>query len=315
MKVVASTGKEDATLVYILELKSGNLLECVESVLPPLTRAEKWVLLISTMFGCPVHCAMCDAGGYYHGKPSADEIMEQIDFLVHLRYPQKSIPSNQFKIQFSRMGEPALNSAVLTVLEKLATRYQAPGLMPSISTVAPAGCNDFFDRIIDIKNTHYNNGHFQFQFSIHTTDEHLRDQIVPIRKWNFAEMAEYGDRFYMTGDRKITLNFALARQSPLESKIIKKYFSPEKYLIKITPINPTYRAVENNLISYIDVNKPNQNDEIISQLRADGYEVILSIGNLEENLIGSNCGQYLQTHLNAQTKIQAGYSYPIEERF
>jgi 23S rRNA (adenine2503-C2)-methyltransferase len=315
MKVVASTGKADATLVYILELDNGNLLECVESVLPPFTREEKWVLLISTMFGCPIHCAMCDAGGYYHGKPSADEILEQIDFLVHLRCPQNIIPSNQFKIQFSRMGEPALNSAVLTVLEKLANRYQAPGLMPSISTVAPWGCNDFFERIIDIKNTYYSEGHFQFQFSIHTTDEHLRDQIVPIRKWNFAEMAAYGERFYAPGDRKITLNFALARQSPLHPAIIKRYFSPEKYLIKITPINPTYRAVENKLVSYIDVNKPNLNDEIVSALHSEGYEVIVSIGNMEENQIGSNCGQYLQTHLNSRTKIDDGYTYPIAERF
>jgi 23S rRNA (adenine2503-C2)-methyltransferase len=315
MKVVASTGKANSTRVYILELDNGNLLECVESVMPPLTREEKWVLLISTMFGCPVHCVMCDAGGYYHGKPSADEILEQIDFLVHLRYPQNIIPSNQLKIQFSRMGEPALNMDVLTVLEKLATRYQAPGLIPSISTVAPAGCKEFFDRLLEIKNTLYHGGHFQFQFSLHTTDEKLRDQIVPIRKWSFAEMAEYGERFFAPGDRKITLNFALAQNSPLESKIIKSYFSPEKYLIKITPINPTYRAEKNNLVSYIDINQPKNEDSIISDLQSAGYEVIVSIGNVEENLIGSNCGQYLQTHMNAQAKIKAGYTYPIDERF
>ncbi len=51
MKVAASTGRDDIALVYIVELGSGRLVECVESVQPPLPRREKWVLLVSTMAG------------------------------------------------------------------------------------------------------------------------------------------------------------------------------------------------------------------------------------------------------------------------
>ncbi|MRS03960.1 radical SAM protein, partial [bacterium] len=241
------------------------------------------MLLVSTMYGCPVHCTMCDAGGSYQGNPSCDEILEQIDFLVQKRFSQNLIPSKQFKIQFSRMGEPALNPAVLEVLKKLAHRYQAPGLMPSISTVAPAGSKPFFDQLIEIKKEHYFGGRFQFQFSIHTTDEVLRDQIIPIRKWRFSEMAEFGERYFSPGDRKITLNFALAKSSPLQAEVLKRHFSPDKYLIKVTPINPTHRAVEMNLSSHVDICSPQHNDEIVSALREEGYEVIVSIGNTEEN--------------------------------
>jgi 23S rRNA (adenine2503-C2)-methyltransferase len=311
MKVIASAGKEDIAIVYILELNSGKLVECVESVQPPIPRLEKWVLLVSTMFGCPVGCAMCDAGGYYQGKPTAEEILAQIKFLVGRRFSGGVIPCKQFKIQFARMGEPALNPAVLDVLEALPDLYRAPGLMPSISTVAPANCNDFFERLLEIKERYYSNGRFQFQFSLHTTDAHLRDRIVPVRKWSFSEMSEYGERFFNTGDRKITLNFALARCAPLEPDILKKFFSPQKFLIKITPVNPTYRAVENNLISYVDAHAPEARDRMVEELRSMGYEVILSIGNVEENQVGSNCGQYLRTHLNAREKIVEGYSYPL----
>jgi 23S rRNA (adenine2503-C2)-methyltransferase len=311
MKVIASSGKEDTAIVYILEFDQGKFLECVESVQPSFPRTEKWVLLVSTMFGCPVGCAMCDAGGYYQGKPTAREILTQIEYLVHQRFPDGIIPSKQFKIQFSRMGEPALNLAVLDVLETLPDCFNAPGLMPSISTVAPARCKDFFDRLLTIKRAQYFGGRFQFQFSLHTTDTLLRDQIIPIRKWSFSEMAEYGERFYASGDRKITLNFALAHNAPLEAHLLKKYFSPDKYLIKITPINPTYRAVERNLITYINPQIMTKDDETIMALRSEGYEVIVSIGNVEENQIGSNCGQYLQTHLNANKKIGDGYTYPI----
>lgn len=311
MKVIASTGKEDVAVVYILELDCGKLVECVESIQPPIPRDDKWVLLVSTLFGCPVGCAMCDAGGFYQGKPSAAEIFAQVDFLVKQRYPNGAIPCKQFKIQFARMGEPALNPAVLDVLASLPTLYHAPGLMPSISTVAPASCDAFFERLLEIKRSTYSGGHFQFQFSLHTTDEALRDRLIPVRKWSFSAMGHYGERFYTPGDRKITLNFALAADAPLDADVLQRYFSPDVFLVKITPLNPTYRAMEHNLDSWIDPCRPFAHDRIVESLRSHGYEVIVSIGNLEENQVGSNCGQYLRAHLAAQQKIAGGYTYPI----
>ena len=313
MKLIAKTGSEDVALVYIMELRDGKLVECVESIQPPLPRHEKWVLLVSTMFGCPVGCKMCDAGGSYHGKPTAEEILEQIDFMVAQRYPDRRIPSRQFKIQFARMGEPSLNNAVLDVLEALPRRYEAPGLMPSISTIAPAGTGKFFERLLLIKNEHYAGGHFQFQFSLHTTDLALHDEIIPVKKWSFAQMAAYGERFYAPGDRKITLNFALASGMPLEPAVLLQHFNPEKFLVKITPLNPTYRAQENNLNSYIAPDQEGSRYDIVEGLRQAGYDVIVSIGEREENYIGSNCGQYLRAHLSAGQPIAGGYTYQVEE--
>ncbi len=313
MKVAASTGRDDIALVYIVELGSGRLVECVESVQPPLPRSEKWVLLVSTMAGCPVGCAMCDAGGGPESKLTAEEIFSQIDFLVDRRFPERNVPCRQFKIQFARMGEPALNPAVLDVLQGLPQRYRAPGLMPSLSTVAPASCGKFFERLLEIKRKHYPGGHFQFQFSLHTTDLKLRDELIPVRTWSFAEMAAYGESFFASGDRKITLNFALARRAPLEAGALLEYFSPEVFLVKITPLNPTYRALENNLASHLNPAAPYPGDTVVSSLRRAGYEVIVSVGEAEENQVGSNCGQYLRTHLKARNKMRAGYTYPVTE--
>jgi 23S rRNA (adenine2503-C2)-methyltransferase len=313
IKVHASTGNEDIAMVYIVETSPGNLVECVESVQPPLPREKKWVLLVSTMFGCPVGCLMCDAGGYYHGKPTKDEILAQIDFLVDKRFPARIIPSEQFKIQFARMGEPSLNMQVLDVLEVLPSRYHAPGLMPSISTIAPAGTERFFDRLLQIKQEKYTHGHFQFQISLHTTDSALRDRFIPVNKWSLAQIGEYGKRFYTPGDRKVTLYFALAQGMPVDPAILLKFFDPDIFLIKITPLNPTYRARENDLVSYVDPLSAVEKYEIIQALQESGYQVILSIGETEENLIGSNCGQFLRRHLLAKAPIADGYTYQINE--
>ena len=313
IKVHASTGNEDIAMVYIVETSPGNLVECVESVQPPLPREKKWVLLVSTMFGCPVGCLMCDAGGYYHGKPTKDEILAQIDFLVDKRFPARIIPSEQFKIQFARMGEPSLNMQVVDVLEVLPSRYHAPGLMPSISTIAPAGTERFFNRLLQIKQEKYKHGHFQFQISLHTTDPELRDRFIPVKKWSFAQIGEYGERFYTAGDRKVTLNFALAQGMPVDPAILLNFFDPEIFLIKITPLNPTYRARENDLVSYVDPLSAVEKYEIIQALQESGYQVILSIGETEENLIGSNCGQFLRRHLLAKAPIADGYTYQVNE--
>ena len=312
IKVHASAGNEDLAMVYIVETSPGNLVECVESVQPPLPREKKWVLLVSTMFGCPIGCLMCDAGGHYHGKPTSDEILAQIDFLVDKRFPDRIIPCEQFKIQFARMGEPSLNSQVLDVLQELPQRYQAPGLMPSISTVAPAGTERFFNRLLEIKQEYYTGGHFQFQVSLHTTDTELRDHFIPVKKWSFTQIAEYGERFFTPGDRKITLNFALAQGMPVDPAVLLSFFDPDKFLIKITPLNPTYRARENDLVSYVNPLSAGQKYEIIQALQEAGYQVILSIGETEENLIGSNCGQYLRTHLSSELPIEDGYTYQVK---
>ncbi len=313
MKILASAGTEKVAMVYIGEMADGNLVEFVESVQPPLPREKKWVLLVSTLYGCPVGCAMCDAGGYYSGKPSKDEIFAQIDYLVRKRFPTGQIPCEQFKIQFARMGEPAYNNSVLDVLDELPKRYHAPGLMPSISTIAPAGRERFFERLLEIQRAHYTGGHFQFQFSIHTTDAAQREQMMPVKKWSFAEMAAYGERFYTRGELKITLNFALAQGMLVDPAILRAHFSPDVFLVKITPLNPTYKARESGLTSYIQPSDAEKKYPVIHALRQEGYQVIVSIGELEENLIGSNCGQYIKRHLTTAKPLEEGYTYCLEE--
>ena len=314
MQIVNATGREDIATVHIADMGEGRLVEFVESTQPPLTRNEKWVLIVLVLYGCPVKCLMCDAGDNYKGKLSKEDIFSQIDYLIGQRFPDGKVPVNKFKIQFARMGEPALNPAVIDVLDEIQERYDVPGFLPSVSTIAPAaGTNGFFEQLLELKRRKYAGGQFQLQFSIHTTDETLRDKVVPVRKWSFQEIADYAQQFHENGDKKITLNFALAKDMPVDPEVLLGYFSPEKFIIKITPINPTHRAVENRLVSYIDAYNGHHDYEVVNNLKEVGYDVILSIGEVEENRIGSNCGQFVMRHLRAQLPVgvdgHKGYDY------
>ena len=312
MKIVATTGNSDLATVYMADMGDGRLIEFVEACQPPYGRDERWILMVSTLFGCPVKCLFCDAGGGYRGKPTAEEILMQIDHMVNEWFPDGIVTASKFKIQFARMGEPSLNMAVLDALEELPRRYRTGNLMPSISTIAPYGTDAFFERLIDVKNRLYSGGRFQFQYSIHTTDVARRDQLIPVKKWGFARMAAYGEKFHHAGDRKITLNFALAENSPIEANVLTRHFDPSRYLIKLTPINPTSRATKNNLTSQIDPTRPETAESVAQPLLDAGYEVIVSIGEVEENEIGSNCGQYVLNYLESGVMVDGGYTYQVE---
>jgi 23S rRNA (adenine2503-C2)-methyltransferase len=311
MIVVASTGKDDLARVYIARSKTGQYIEFVESLQPPWPREKKWVLIVSCLYGCPFSCRFCDAGGEYHGRLNQEEIEFQIDYLVKKRFPDGIIPSEKFKLQFARMGEPALNTAVLDAIAALPSRLQAPGLLISLSTIAPAGCQDFFQRLLEVKNA-FRAGTFQFQFSLHTSDEKKRRQLIPTQTWSFSTMADYGRRFFRPGDRKITLNFALAQGFPLEADKLLAYFDPAIFLIKITPVNPTVRALANDLHSVFDTDR--RDEDMISELHQTGYEVLVSLGECEENAIGSNCGQFIRSFLASEKNLfrKESYSYKLE---
>ncbi len=310
MKIIAKTGKQDLATVYIAEFENKKLIEFVESVQPPIPMNKKWVLIVSTLFGCPVKCKFCDAGGFYNGKLSKQQIMAQIDYLVMQHFPERKIPIEKFKIQFARMGEPALNENVLDVLEEFPSIYSAPGFMPSISTISPGGSDKFFVRLLDIKNRHYQ-GRFQLQFSIHSTSTQQRDWFIPVKKWSLSEIASYGNTFYRPGDRKITLNFALADNTEINVNKLWDYFDPQIFLIKLTPVNPTFSSDYNSIKSGLSNDKKSK--ELVELLKKYGYDVLVSIGEMEENNIGSNCGQHIMNYLSKDKKLMDSYTYELED--
>jgi 23S rRNA (adenine2503-C2)-methyltransferase len=313
MKVTATAGNHNIATVYLARMENGKWVEFVESVQPPIPRKEKWVLIVSTLYGCPVACPICDAGGRYEGILSTEEILAQVDYLVKKYFPVGSIPVKKFKIQFARMGEPTLNPHVLDVLEILPSVYDAPGLMPSLSTIAPRGTRRFFERLVDIKQQFYSGGNFQLQFSIHTTDTGQRDRWIPVKKWNFPEIADFAHRFYTAGDRKISLNFALARDSEVSPQTLRRYFNPDIFVIKLTPVNPTINAVKHGIVNAVPGDVPGDELPVVSLLRQEGYQVIVSIGEWEENKIGSNCGQYVRRYLQSKQPVpRESYQYQLK---
>ena len=97
----------------------------------------------------------------------------------------------------------------------------------------------------------------------------------------------------------------------MNPKIIRDYFNPTLFFLKLTPVNPTYSAIKNNIVSSINPWENTEQPKFIDKLKEYGYDVLLSIGEPEENLIGSNCGQFIQKHLNENLVIKGAYTYSV----
>lgn len=300
MEVIHSSGKEGLATVYVGRFRNDDryLAEFVDSLSGSSSRREKWVVILSSQYGCPVCCQFCDAGDHFFGNLTRDELLAQVDYLVWSHFPDGRVPTRKFKVQFARMGEPALNPEVIDALEQMRTRYDAPGLIPCLSTVAPRASGGFFERLLQVRWRHYAE-QFQLQFSIHTTDEALRDRLIPCSKWELGEISEYGARFHGGKGRKVVLNFALAPNAPVDPELIRGLFDPRNFMVKLTPVNPTENAGRLGLVSPLDPMPAEGGPPLARALRAQGFEVVVSVGELGENLLGSNCGQVLALWKNA----------------
>ena len=90
MEILGKYGKEELAILYIARYDK-KIIEFVESVQPPVSREQKWVLILSTLYGCPMGCLMCDASDYFFGKISKEGMLAQIDHMISPRFPDKKM--------------------------------------------------------------------------------------------------------------------------------------------------------------------------------------------------------------------------------
>lgn len=251
---------------------------------------DKLVFILSTLYGCPVKCSFCDASLEYRGKISQRDLIWQYEALLERSEPPDNF--SKFKIQFSRMGEPAYNRDVLEAIRTILDNNKYNPVI-SISTIAPLYTDMFFLEL-KILLKHYGSTHdFQIQFSIHSTDRKQRDKLIPAKKMSFMHLGKTGSALRQYIRRKITLNFALHSKSIIDADKLLEYFDPEIFILKFTPVNPTASSRMTRIDTTDDSNAWNRFSHIIERCSRTGYDVIESLGDFRENAVHSNCGQYV----------------------
>ncbi len=256
-------------------------------------RENKIVFVVSTLYGCPVKCLICDASLQYNGKISFKDMMFQLDYLINEISAEKLRSVKKFKIQFSRMGEPAYNDNVNRAIEYILKNYNELNPVLSVSSIAPFGTDNFFDKLNKITKIYGKRNEFQIQFSIHSTDKKQRDYLIPIKKMELKRISQMGLEINKNINKKITLNFALFDGVIIDTDTLLEHFSPDAFILKFTPVNPTLNALKSEISITENSSVWQKYKTILKQCNNVGYEIIESVGDFRENEVKSNCGQYV----------------------
>lgn len=238
--------------VYCLKLEDGCLIETTDTFLPYYTkdaigrkqnllistdigdRSERWMIGVSCMSGCPVGCKFCATGQMKkYRNLSSKEIIDQVLFAIQ-NAPAISNPNNsrEFKINYTRMGEPFLNiNAVKKAIEIISILY--PNTHHYLSTIG-------------IKNSDFSwiKGNITLQLSLHSLKEAKRDWLIPFK--NKLSIEELG-KIRTQSNLKTTINLTLVDDSDFDIEKLKEFFDPEYFFIKISPINENVISKKNNM--------------------------------------------------------------------
>ena len=251
---------------------------------------EKWVITISTQYGCSMSCNFCDVPKVGPGKNATfKDLIKQVLTGIKL-HPEVSF-TKRLNIHYARMGEPTWNPNVLDATKWLKEHVDPEyKIHPVVSTMMPKNnewLKTFIHTWMRMKNRLLK-GEAGLQLSINSTNESERNVMFARNAHSLGSIAKIMEGIIPSG-RKITLNFAVADYE-IDPDILLKYFDPDDYIIKLTPMHKTITALnsgiqtEGDYISYYPYKK------IEESLKNKGYDVLVFIASEYEDLGRITCG-------------------------
>jgi 23S rRNA (adenine2503-C2)-methyltransferase len=258
--------------------------------LPIMPLSEKWVVTISTQYGCSMGCHFCDVPKVGPGKNATfHDLCSQI--LTALTLPGVPSQTNRLNVHFARMGEPSWNPAVLDcgkwIAEHLGDTYNPH---PVVSTMMPCRnewLKTFVHTWMRLKNRVYK-GNAGLQLSINSTDEAERNRMFSGNACTLEEIADIMRGIIPVG-RKITLNFAVAGYT-VDTEKLSRLFSPELYIVKLTPMHKTETAIQNGIETAGDYTQSEPYEELEQRFQKAGFETLVFIASRDEDEGRITCG-------------------------
>jgi 23S rRNA (adenine2503-C2)-methyltransferase len=259
----------------------------------PLT--DKWVITISTQYGCSMKCKFCDVPKVGKGvNATYDDLKNQIISALSL-HPEIEF-TKRLNIHYARMGEPTWNKNVLDFtkdVRKIIRPYIGRSLIhPVISTMLPKNnkfLNEYLNEWIDIKNDLFK-GDAGLQFSINTTNDDLRKELFSYNSLTLKEISKIGEMLDAPRGRKYALNFALGDNFDVDAEKLRDLFNPHKFMVKITPIHITNSCKENKIETkngYFDYSPYRKIEDKLIKV---GFDVLVFIPSVEEDTSRITCG-------------------------
>ena len=257
---------------------------------PLLPLEEKWVITISTQYGCSMGCNFCDVPKVGPGRNATYlDMMGELEHALSL-HPEVEY-SKRLNVHFARMGEPTWNPDVLGVAYTLNDFISGFNVHPVVSTMMPRAnkhLEAFLGLWMHIKNEVYG-GNAGLQMSINSTNAQERREMFNWNSMELEEIANLARRLPAPKGRKITLNFAVAGYK-IDAQYLAALFNPDHFIVKLTPMHKTKSALANGIRTAGDYTDSYPYEQHEAELKAAGFEVLVFIASEEEDLGLITCG-------------------------
>ena len=268
----------------------------VENNLPLLPLEKKWVVTISSQYGCSMGCTFCDVPKVGPGRNATfRDLLTQVALATSLHPEIQS--TERLNLHYARMGEPTFNRDVIYSALVLSGIYSTDGwgFHPVVSTMMPRRniqLKTFIKDWMHLKNNILN-GNAGLQVSVNTTDYKKRKEMFNDEACTLSQIANILGPLVVKG-RKIALNIALT-DAHVDAKLLASMFDPGRCLIKITPMHLTTSCQDNKLFTGTKSDDygyssyyPYQRVE--EELKEAGFDVIVFIPSMDEDSSRITCG-------------------------
>ena len=251
---------------------------------------QKWVITISTQYGCSMGCSFCDVPKVGAGiNCTFNDLIKQV--LTGIKLHPEVVFTKRLNIHFARMGEPTWNPNILDATKWLKEHIDSEyRIHPVVSTMMPKNnewLRTFIHTWMRIKNRLLR-GEAGLQLSINSTDEGERAEMFNRNALSLFEIYKIMDGIVPNG-RKITLNFAIADWT-IDGEVLRKYFDPDDYIVKLTPMHKTLTAEKYGIKTKGDYTTYYPYKEIEEHLKEHGFDVLVFIASEYEDLGRITCG-------------------------
>lgn len=276
--------------------------------------SEKWVVTLSTQYGCPMDCVFCDCPKIgFKGNASFDDMKQQLYNALRL-YPDVNY-AGRLNVHFARMGEPAYNAEnIFDFCEWMYknkmeifrdTNVMIDVLHPVFTTSCPSNVDlkwILIEWCYEIKNGLYN-GCAGLQLSINSTNEQQRQEMFNNRVVTLEELSEICKMLPYPIGRKYCLNFAYATGYETDGEKLAKLFDPDKFMVKITPIHNNVSCKENNIETIDGYHSYAPYRDAEKSFKDAGFDVLVFIPSMDEEDSLITCGNALLSGSTIKNEI------------
>lgn len=264
-------------------LHDGTLLESVLMRYP-----GRATLCISSQAGCGMACPFCATGqGGLDRNLSVGEMVEQVRYAAAaMRDGEVAGEEGRLSnIVFMGMGEPLANyKRVVDTIRKITS--PAPegfGISQRNVTVSTVGLAPAIRKLADENMT------VRLAVSLHTPDDELRDELVPVNnRWSVDEVLDAARYYADTSGRRVSIEYALIRDmndQPWRAELLGKKLRGalgSKVHVNVIPLNPTPG-------SKWDASPKERQDEFVRRVEEQG--VPCTVRDTKGQEIAAACGQ------------------------